>query len=86
MDEEEIAKKLDALLNEHEIKIAVTKRAHLLDGLVELIPAVDGITSVSVAGARGVVETIEAHGLTIGLDALGRAAEVKFPEGATWTA
>jgi hypothetical protein len=86
MDEEEIAKRLDALLNEHRIKIAVTKRAHLLDGLAELIPAVDGITSVSVAGARSVVETVELHGLRIGVDALGRAAEVEFPEGATWTA
>ena len=86
MDEKEIAKRLGELLRGAGIKISEPEGQELVDGLAKLIPAVDGITSVSVAGARSVVETVELHGLRIGVDALGRAAEVEFPEGATWTA
>jgi hypothetical protein len=66
-------------------RISATKLGELLDAIEELMPGEAGIFGVAVEGTRVVVETIEAYGLTIGVDANGRAAEVAFPDGATWT-
>jgi hypothetical protein len=43
------------------------------------------VGNVEVVGARVAVERIEAYGLLIQLDALGRAVRVAFPDGAEVT-
>lgn len=43
------------------------------------------VTEVEAVGARVQVERVEAYGLRIGLDALGRAVRVEFPDGAEVT-
>lgn len=61
-------------------KISAVKLGQLLDALDPFMP--DGIGEVSMPDARVPVERVEAYGLEIGLDALGRASAVYFPEGA----
>jgi hypothetical protein len=62
------------------------KRQDLIDQIVSALSKEgllrDGeVTLVEVADARMPVETIEAYGLTIALDALGDAAEISSPAG-----
>ncbi|MEV1157749.1 hypothetical protein AB0J27_20355 [Micromonospora chokoriensis] len=40
------------------------------------------VEAVDIIGARAVVDTVEAYGLTIEVDANGNAATVRFPYGA----
>lgn len=47
--------------------------------------AVEPVGEVEIIGARVQVEEVEAYGLRIGLDTLGRAVTVEFPDGADVT-
>jgi hypothetical protein len=51
----------------------------------EWIEAHQSGTTVELVGGRVVVQTIEVHGLRIGLDAIGNATEVEAPAGAEFT-
>jgi hypothetical protein len=62
-----------------------TKRDELSDTIVDALweagLLADDITTVAVGDARLPVETVEAYGLTIKLDALGEASELSHPAG-----
>jgi hypothetical protein len=68
------------------------KTAVKIDAIViefdEWINAHQAGDTVEVIGGRVVVETVEVHGLRIGLDAIGNATEVEAPAGTefTWSA
>ncbi|MGI5245433.1 hypothetical protein [Dactylosporangium sp. CA-139066] len=62
-------------------KAAHKKIPELAERLAELYP--DSIEVVDIEGARVAVETVEAYGLEIEVDALGRASAVYFPNGAS---
>jgi hypothetical protein len=62
-----------------------TKRDTVADEIAEALweagLLADDITTVAVGDARLPVETVEAYGLTIKLDALGEASELSHPAG-----
>jgi hypothetical protein len=68
------------------------KTAVKIDAIVqefdEWIAAHQAGDTVEVLGGRVVVETIDVHGLRIGLDAIGNATRIEAPVGAefTWAA
>lgn len=57
----------------------------LVDEFEEWLTAHQAGTTVEVLGGRVVVETVEVHGLRIGLDAIGNATEVEAPLGTEFT-
>lgn len=65
------------------------KQADKIDAIVadfeEWLTAHQAGTAVEVIGGRVVVETVEVHGLRIGLDAVGNVTEVEAPAGAEFT-
>lgn len=61
------------------------KAAHKkIDQILEYF-AVEPVREVEILDARVQVEQVEVHGLEIGLDALGRAVKVYFPDDAEVT-
>ncbi len=58
-------------------------KAERVDAIVaefeEWITAHQAGTAVELVGGRAVVQTVEAYGLEIGLDALGRASRIETP-------
>jgi hypothetical protein len=63
-----------------------TKRDDVADQIVNALfdaglLLVDDVTTIEVRGARVPVETVEAYGLTIRVDANGNAAEITSPWG-----
>lgn len=65
-------------------KISAVKLGELLDVLDEFIPGESEILEVAVNGTHQAIRSVEIYGLSIGVDANGRAATVAFPDGATW--
>lgn len=67
------------------------KTAIKIDAIViefdEWLTAHQAGTTVEVVDGRAAVETVEVHGLRIGLDAMGNATQVEAPLGRefTWT-
>ncbi len=57
----------------------------IVDKFKEWIEAYESGATVEVLGGRVVVQTVEAHGLRIGLDAIGNATQVEAPLGTEFT-
>lgn len=68
---------------EETLKDNKLKRPEKIDAIVaefaEWIAAHQAGTAVEVVGGRVVVETVEAYGLEIGLDAMGNATRIETP-------
>ena len=61
---------------------ALPKSAHKhIDKILDTLGYAEAADAVEVIGARLGVETIEAYGLEITLDANGNAAEIRSPHG-----
>ncbi len=70
-------------LRENLLDILPKSQHSKIDKIIELVtPEPWSVWSVDVGMSRAAIETVEAYGLTIGVDANGDAATVEFPYGA----
>jgi hypothetical protein len=74
VDSEAVRKWLDELIPK------ASKKAKA--AIVDAWPDTDCVFEVDVHGTRAAVETVEAYGLDIDVDANGRATVVRFPDSA----
>jgi len=72
-------------MSEHSKFLAglLPKSAHAkIPEILSYFGQAEEVHEVDVVGSRVVVETVEAYGLVIGVDANGNAATITFPHGA----
>lgn len=76
-------------MSEHSQFLAdlLPKSAHTkIPAILSYFGQAEAASKANIVGSRVPVETVEAYGLSIGVDANGNAATVEFPHGAeVWT-